>query len=253
MDNLKEERFNFLGLKFNNYTMAQTIKKLEYFINTKRPHMVSTITAELAVRANENQALREIYNHADLLTIDSFVVYYAARLFRKPAARPVHATRLALRFLDVMNDKAYSLYVLGAKDEIVRRAVDNLKIKYPRVNIVGFHHGYFDFNSDRELVREIKEKKPDVLFVAMSSPLKETFISKNLKEISVPVCIAVGGGVDIMANKSRLAPLWVSQMGLEWFYRFIQEPGRMWKRYLVTNIKFIGLLVKELFRRGKEF
>jgi len=251
MINSEKRKFNFLGLKFSNYTIDEVVERLEHFVKTTKPHMVSTITAELVARANESKDLKEIYNNVDLLTIDSFIIYYAARLFGKPAAKPVHATRLALRFLPVMNNKVYSLYVLGAKDDVVRKAVENIKAQYPRVNILGFHHGYFDINNDKQIVRDIKEKRPDVLFVGMSSPLKENFISKNLKEMNIPVSIAVGGGVDIIAGKCRLAPLWVSKLGVEWFYRFAQEPKRMWKRYTITNIKFMGLLVKEIFKGKK--
>lgn len=247
----EERRFSFLSLNFHNYTMDEVVDKLEYFIHNGSPHMVSTITAELVVRANEYQALREIYNCTDLLTIDSYIVYYAARLFRKPAAKPVHATRLAFRFLPVMDNKAYSLYLVGAKEHILQQAVKNLKIGYPNVNIVGFHHGYFDIYNDKDVIEDIKEKKPDVLFVGMSSPLKENFIANNLKEMNVPVCIALGGGIDIMAGKCELAPVWISEMGLEWFYRLIQEPQRMWKKYFVTNTKFLFLLIKELLGRKR--
>lgn len=248
MNDLDNMRYNFLGLNFSKHSMDEVLRELEHFIRTAKPHMISTITAELAVRANEDKDLKRIYNNADLLTIDSFIVYYAACLFRKSAARPVHATRLAFKFLPIMNQKEYSLYILGAKNDIVDRAVENIKQTYPKVKIAGFHHGYFDFNNDSEVVEDIKSKHPDVLFVGMSSPLKEIFISRNLKKMSVPVCLSVGGGVDIIAGKSRLAPLWVSKMGLEWVYRLVQEPGRMWKRYLVTNTKFVLLLMKEIFR-----
>ncbi|MFH1318717.1 MAG: WecB/TagA/CpsF family glycosyltransferase [Candidatus Omnitrophota bacterium] len=247
-----KKNFYFIGLKFDSCTMSQVVKRLEYFLGTKKPHMISTITAELVVRANKDELLRKIYNKVDILAMDSFVVYYAACLFRKPAARPVHATRLALEFLPVMNEKLYSLYILGAKDNIVRQAVENIKLRYPKINIVGFHHGYFDFKNNRKIVEDIKQSRPDVLFVAMSSPLKENFIAKNLLEMNVPVCVAVGGGVDIIAGKCHLAPLWVSKIGLEWFYRFIQEPRRMWKRYLVTNIKFLCLLGQEIFKNNGE-
>lgn len=248
MTNSEEKRFDFLGLKFDNCTTAQAIKKIEHFISVKEPHMVSTISAELAVLANESQRLMEIYNSADLLTMDSFVLYYAARLFRKPVKEPVNASRLVFDFLKVAQDKAYRLYFLGAEENISQRAVENLKSQCPGMNIVGRHHGYFDFDNDEDVVSNIKEKKPDILLVAMSSPLKENFVSKNLDKMGVPVCIGVGGCVDIIAGKCQLAPFWVSKLGLEWFHRFVQEPKRMWKRYTVANMKFLGLLVKEIFK-----
>ena len=249
-DNSKGGRFTFLGLKFNNYTRNEAVEKLEHFIQTGRSHMASTITAELVVRANEDESLRKIYNKADLLTIDSFVVYYAARLLGKPFPEPVNAARLMLDFLPIARNKGYRVYLLGASEDVVVKTAQIIENRYPGINIVGFHNGYFDFDNDRDIVYDIKSKNPDILFVGMTSPLKENFASKNLDNLGVPVSIGVGGCFDTIAGKSHLAPLWVSRAGLEWFYRLIQEPGRMWRRYTITNIKFLFLLLKELIKKS---
>ena len=117
---------------------------------------------------------------------------------------------------------------------------------------MGWQHGYFNFDDDREIVERIRKSRPDVLFVAMSTPLKEFFISRNLKNMNVPVSIGVGGSVDVASGYCRLAPLWVTRMGLEWFYRLVQEPRRLWKRYLITNPVFIWLVAREFFSPDRE-
>ena len=248
-DTSKERRFSFLGLDFHSLTRRSAIQRLEDFIAAGNPRMVATITAELAVRAGQDPRLKDIYNQADLLTIDSFVIYYAARLMRKPVLEPVNAARLMLDFLPIAQAKGYRIYLLGAVENVVKKTAQVIENRYPGIKIVGFHNGYFDFDNDRDIVYDIKSKNPDILFVAMTSPLKENFISKNLKSMGVPVSIGVGGCFDTIAGKSRLAPLWVSRAGLEWFYRFLQEPRRMWKRYTITNIKFLFLLLKEVVRK----
>jgi len=242
------EQFDFLGLKFHNFTLNEAISRIECFIASRRPAMCFAPTAQLVVMADEDRRIKEIYNKSDLLIVDSFVVYYAARLFGKPVREPVSFARLMFRFLEVAQAKGYRLYLLGATEEVVSLAVDNLRSKYPGINIVGWHNGYFDFNNDASLVRDIKEKSPEVIFVAMSSPLKELFVYKNLKIMGPTICLGVGGSFDIIAGKCNLAPMWISKMGLEWFYRFIQEPGRLWKRYTVSNLKFMRLLLKEMFK-----
>lgn len=251
MNRDKQEKFDFLGLKFHGLSMDDSMERLEHFIQTKTPRMVFTPTAELIVRANEDHDLMEIYNRTDLLTLDSFVVFYAARLFRKPVSDPVSAARLMFNFLEVIYQKRYKMYLLGAREEVIKKTVENLKTQYPGINIVGWRNGYFDFENDEEVIEDIKTAGPDVLFVAMSSPLKEKFINKNLEKMRVPVAMGVGGSFDIIAGKCRLAPQWVSRMGIEWFYRFLQEPRRLWKRYLVTNTKFIMLVIKEIFKKRR--
>lgn len=243
-------QFEFLGIKFNSISFKDAIFKLESFIQERIPRIVYTVSIELAVLANENQDFRKLYDSADLLLVDSFGLCYVAKLFCKPISEPVNAARLMFAFLDIAVKKGYRIYFLGAKKEVLDKAVKNAKEKYPGINIVGWQHGYFDQENDTEIAKDICERKPDILFVAMSSPLKEKFIAKNVNRINVPVCMGVGGSIDVLAGKFRLAPLWVSKIGFEWFFRFIQEPRRMWKRYLITNIKFFYLLlVRELLKR----
>jgi len=240
-------RFNFLGLNFHNLSVGESIMRIEDFIKNGKPHMAFTPNAELIVLAHRNPYLRELYNRTDLLTIDSYGVYYFARLLGKSVREPVNAARLMIRFLDVANKKKYRIYLLGAREEIVAKTVENIKKRYPKINIVGWHNGYF--KDDREVVNEIKAKRPDVLFVAMSSPLKENFTSKNLELMNVPVTMGVGGSFDIISGKCKLAPEWVSRIGMEWFYRFIQEPRRLFKRYLFTNFQFLWLVMKEVLNK----
>ena len=242
---LRERRFAFLGLKFYNYTTAEAINIIEQYIHTRRPHRLSTITAELAVRASQERSLRDFYNSSDLLTVDSYVVYYAAKFLGKPIKEPVNATRLFFEFLKIAETARYRLYLLGASEGVINKTVTMLKSRFPLINIVGWHNGYFDFNSDGKIVEEIKHSRPDVLFIAMSSPLKENFMAKYFANLGVPLFFPVGGCFDVIAGKCRLAPLWMSRLGLEWFYRFIQEPKRLWKRYLVINTKFFFLWLKE--------
>ncbi|MCM8819529.1 MAG: WecB/TagA/CpsF family glycosyltransferase [Candidatus Omnitrophica bacterium] len=246
------KQFEFLGLKFHSYTMQEVLDKIEEFISSGKPHMIFTPTAELIVRANDDPELKRKYDKADILTVDSYVVYYAAKLFKKPLIQPVNGARTMLNFLPIAHKKNYRIYLLGAKEEVVCKVVENLHKQYPGINIVGWHNGYFDFNSDEEVVEDIINAKPDILFVAMSSPLKENFVYKNLCKMNVPVSIGVGGTFDIIAGKCKLAPNWISRLGLEWFYRLIQEPKRLWKRYLITNTKFLFLFIRELFKNKGE-
>jgi len=250
MDRIKDNKiFNFLGLQFHNLTLKETIEQVERFIQSNTPHKVFTPTAELIVRANQDDGLKEIYNTTDILTVDSYVVYYAARLCGKTLKEPVSAARLMFDFLDVARRNNYKLYLLGATEEVSEATAENLKRDYPGINIVGRRNGYFDSNNDAAIVNEIRTKTPDVLLVAMSSPLKENFISRNIEKMNVPVSIGVGGSFDIIAGKCKLAPAWISKMGLEWFYRMVQEPRRLWKRYLITNAMFLWLVLRELLRQ----
>lgn len=244
-------RFPFLGLMFHGYSMADALRRLEEMIAEKTPHMVFTPTAELIVRARKDDVLRDVYDRSAILTMDSYVVYYTARSFGKPVTEPVSAARLMFNFLPRAQEKKYRLYMLGASRDVVNKVVEVLTARYPSIQIVGWHDGYFKVSEDISVADDIAAKKPDVLFVAMSSPLKEIFVSRNLAKMNVPVSLGVGGSFDIIAGKCTLAPEWISRIGCEWLYRLVQEPRRMWKRYLVTNSKYLLLVGKELLRETK--
>jgi N-acetylglucosaminyldiphosphoundecaprenol N-acetyl-beta-D-mannosaminyltransferase len=248
---MRNKTFKIFGLNYNNVTLDEAVARMEEFIKEKTPHMTLTTGAELVARAYKDNELKKIYSSADLLTIDSQVVYFACKLLGRPAKEPVSAAKLMFRFLETAEAKGYRLFFLGAKEEILEKAVSNLKAKHPNLNVVGYHHGYFDFYQDYDIIKKITEAKPDVLFVAMSSPLKERFISKNLAKMNVPVSFGVGGTIDIAAGYCKFAPSWVSKIGLEWFYRFMQEPRRLWKRYATTNLIFMWIVLKEMFSNEK--
>lgn len=243
------ETFKFLNINFNALTIPDTMLSIEKLIASKIPSMYFSLSAELITMAQNSDYLKKIYNKSSILTIDSYVVHYLAKLLGKKSIEPVSASRVMLNILPIVAAKNYRIFLLGASEEVLLAVINKLKIDYNNLNIVGYSNGYFDKNNASEVVNKIAKCKPDILFVAMSSPIKENFIYSHLSAMNVPVSIGVGGIFDIIAGKCKLAPHWVSKIGFEWFYRFLQEPKRMWKRYLITNTKFVILLLKELFRK----
>ena len=138
------------------------------------------------------------------------------------------------------------------KDEVVKKTVEKFQHQYPRLSIAGFRNGYFSENDEPEIATVIRGSKADMLFVAISSPKKEFFLERNLAAMNVPFVMGVGGSFDIIAGKTRRAPAWMQRIGLEWFYRLINEPSRMWKRYLVSNFVFLRMLTKaKLLGKGR--
>jgi N-acetylglucosaminyldiphosphoundecaprenol N-acetyl-beta-D-mannosaminyltransferase len=248
---VNRDRFEFLGLHFENLSLAQSVERVVEFVASGVPHMIFTLNAELIVRAQSDTWLRSVYDAADLVTVDSYVVGYGARLCRRPVREPVSAARLMFELLPVANERGYRIFLLGATRGVVDAVSAHVATTYPGVVLSGARDGYFGPGDEAGIVESIRASGADLLFVGMSTPLKEAFIGKNLAALGVPVCIGVGGAFDILAGKTRHAPRWMSRLCLEWFYRFMQEPRRLWKRYLTTNSMFLRLLVGELLRQRK--
>jgi N-acetylglucosaminyldiphosphoundecaprenol N-acetyl-beta-D-mannosaminyltransferase len=120
--------------------------------------------------------------------------------------------------------------------------VERARREHPRLRISGWHHGYLSEDDTQAVVAEAQAVEPDILFVGMPTPLKEFWLSENLEGLGIPFCMGVGGSFDVYAGTVRRAPEWMQRYGLEWLFRLMQEPGRMWKRYLVGNAAFVLLV-----------
>ena len=146
----------------------------------------------------------------------------------------------------------YKIYLFGAKEEVVCKVKSIFEEKYPNLQIVGFRNGYFTEADEDDIVKDMQKSGADMLFVAFSSPKKEYWVHKYIKQLNIPFVMGVGGSFDVVVGVTKRAPLWMQKCGLEWFYRFIQEPGRMWKRYFIGNAKFVLLTYKTKFKRKKK-
>jgi N-acetylglucosaminyldiphosphoundecaprenol N-acetyl-beta-D-mannosaminyltransferase len=141
------------------------------------------------------------------------------------------------------------VYFLGASQDVLDEMLRRIKERYPSLRRAGSRNGYFEEAESETVVSDIRKAHPDLLFVGTSTPKKEIFLQKWGDSLDVPVCHGVGGSFDVMAGLTRRAPLFMQNMGLEWFYRFIQEPRRMWKRYLTTNSVLLFMLAREWMRK----
>src|SRR5262249_20187513 len=173
------------------------------------------------------------------------------RLLSKPLKERVTGIDTFEKSVALAARKNYSIYLLGAKPEVVEEVAGRLRLEYPTLKIAGYHNGYFGRSED--VAAGIQKAKPDILFVAMGSPRQEKWIAANLNLLNVPFAIGVGGSFDHIGGFARRAPQWMQRAGLEWLHRLLSEPKRLWKRYLIGNTRFILLVLKSaLFSKRAE-
>jgi len=148
-------------------------------------------------------------------------------------------------------ERGFRPYLLGARQDVLDRAVAALKAKHPTLELAGWRNGYWRTEEEAAVVAEIRRTRPDVMFVGMSSPKKEVFVQRWKAELQVPFIMGVGGTFDVVAGIVKRAPVWMQRAGLEWLYRLAQEPRRMWRRYLVEDTAFFALLAREWWRQRR--
>lgn len=234
----------FLGVPMHPWTMEQTVREIfrRMEVGLFTQHVVVNVAKIVNMRSDA--ALRESVLGCDIINIDGMGVVWGARFLGIPVPERVAGIDLFFRLLAEAEKRGETVYFLGAKEEVVEEAVKRLRSRFPRLTVAGWHHGYF-WDNEETVVREIAKSGANMLFVAITSPRKEQFIHKWRDELGVSFAMGVGGTFDVVAGKVRRAPVWMQKAGLEWLFRLIQEPHRMWRRYLVTNAKFAKLILQE--------
>lgn len=240
---------NILNTSIHNLTMIETLKIVHNAIdNNKQIHHV-VVNAGKIVAMQKDLEIRKSVNESDIINADGQAVVWASKILNKPLKERVSGIDLMEELIATSQEKKHKIFFFGAKEEVVKSVVDKYVNRYSKSIIAGYRNGYFKKEEEAQIAKEIAGSGANILFVAISSPTKENFLYKNRKLLKkVNFIMGVGGSFDVVSGKVKRAPIWMQKSGLEWFYRFLQEPKRMWKRYLIGNTKFIWLVVKEKFK-----
>ena len=242
------QRIEVLNCPMDVASMNDTVETIRSAISAGRFTQHVVVNVAKLVNMREDSQLKESVHSCDIINIDGMGVVLGARFLGHSVPERVAGVDLFHELLKMSQVNQFSVFLLGAKDEVVSKATSNLLALYPELKVAGYHHGYF-WDDEEALVEKVRASGAQLLFVAITSPKKENFINRWRDQLGVDFVMGVGGTFDVVAGKVKRAPKWMQQYGLEWLYRVIQEPGRMWKRYLTTNLKFALLLIKEKFRR----
>lgn len=244
------ETREILGLRIAAATLEDALGHVTHSVERRQPILIGVVNAAKVVNMRRDSALREDVLSSDVIYADGMAVVWASRLLGRPLPERVAGIDLMHSILARAAQRGWGVYCLGAEAETLARAVDRMRADHAGLKVVGQQHGYFGPDEEHEVAGRIAESRPDVLFVAMTSPKKEQFLARWRGRIGAPVCHGVGGSFDVLAGKVQRAPERWQRLGLEWLYRVKQEPRRLWRRYLVTNTVFCGLVAAEILRRG---
>lgn len=245
------QRIEMMGCYIDNLSMEETLQTIESFILTGRPHQHVVVNVDKLVKASRDPELRQIINECALINADGMPVVWASRLLGKGLKERVAGVDLFEALMSRADQKGWRVFLLGAREEVVSGVCHLYQKKYRDLQIAGYRNGYWKPEEESAVVEQIKAANADLLFVAISSPKKEQFLGKYQEEMKIPFAMGVGGTFDVAVGKVKRAPLWMQRGGLEWFYRFLQEPRRMFKRYFIDDMAFFGLLTKEFFSLGR--
>lgn len=245
---INTKRIPFLNTYVDNMTEDEAKACLEKLINTEGYHYVVTPNTDIVVKMQDDLELKHICEKADLILTDGQIVVNLSRKTNYPIKERVCMTDFVWKVCDLASEKGYKVFLFGGKEDVLQKATNRIIQKYPTINIVDSYSPPFGFEANEKQLayvnERIKKSEADILIVFLGCPKQEKFIAKNKDDYCVPVSITMGGCVDFIGGNVKRAPLWMQRSGLEWFYRFLQEPKRMFKRYFIDDIRIFGLAFK---------
>lgn len=233
------------GCRIDNLTMAETLQAVEGFVASGQPHQHVVVNVDKLVKAAQDPELRRIVNDCALVNADGMPVVWASRLLGRPLKERVAGIDLFDALMARAAERGWRVYLLGARREVVDEVQRRYAARFPQLAFAGWRDGYWTPAQEPAVADAIARARTDLLFVAISSPMKERFLGRWQAHMRVPFAMGVGGSFDVAAGRVRRAPRWMQRAGLEWFFRFLQEPRRMFRRYFVDDAAFAGVLWRE--------
>ena len=240
---LAPEPIDVCGLPVHPLTLAGSVDAAVRLIEDDTPHQHVVINAAKVVQARRDPELARIIRSCSLINADGQSIVWASRILGRPLPERVAGIDLMHALWETAAGRGHRVYLLGATSQVVAKAA-NLAAERG-VNVVGHRDGYWKPAEEREVVAEIRRARVDLLFVGIPSPRKEFFFAQHLAELDVGLAFGVGGSFDVIAGLRQRAPMWMQRAGLEWIYRLLQEPRRMFMRYLVGNTRFAAIVWRE--------
>ena len=238
----------FLNTYVNNCTMQEALNNIDKMIKENKKSYVIAVNVDVIMKIEEDQELKKIIDKADMVLADGKPLIWISKLKKEPIKEKISGSDLVPKLCELATDKGYSIFILGGKDGVAEKAKEKLEEKYKKIKIVGTYAPPFGFEKNEKELEKINSTingvSPDLLIACLGCPKQEKWIYNNIFKYNAKVSICAGATVDFLAGNVKRAPKWMSTCGLEWFYRFLQEPKRLFKRYFIDDVKIIKLIKK---------
>ena len=237
-----------LNTYVNSVTMDEAVKNIEAMIASEKKSYVVAINVDVVMKIENDPYLKEITDKSDMVLVDGTPLVWISKAHKNPVKEKVSGSDLVPQLCKTAAEKGYTVFILGGKDGVALQAKAKLEKDFPGIRIVGAYAPPFGFEKNEEELAKtnalISAAKPDLLIACLGCPKQEKFIYENIDKYDARVSVCAGATVDFLAGNVKRAPKWMSDHGLEWFYRFTQEPGRLFKRYFVDDVKILKLVFK---------
>jgi N-acetylglucosaminyldiphosphoundecaprenol N-acetyl-beta-D-mannosaminyltransferase len=242
------ERVEILGIPVDRLTLQELLEAAVALVRKGGNSVIMYLNVHVANQVHRDSALKEIFKKADIVYCDGGGIKFGARLLGEYLPERMTGADWIYELCARCEKEHISLFFLGGEPDVARRATDKLRVRYPDLHISGCHHGYFDRSRSSDVIDQINRSRTDILFVGFGTPMQELWLDEHRPQIRVPLCWAVGALVDFVSGEVRRGPRWMLDNNLEWLFRLVLEPKRMWRRYLIGNARFLAAVLLQRVR-----
>lgn len=241
-------RTPFLNCFIDNVSFDEAVEVIREHVRSRAPGFMVSVNTDIVIRLESDSKFRKAFNAASLVLMDSQPLMLVARLRGIHVREKLSGSDLMPRMCEVAAREQWKCYFLGGREGVPERAANNLKDRFPDLMVCGTLSPEFGFQTKpggvEGVAAQVREADPDILFICLGTPKSEKILYEHLEEFGVPFTLSVGAAIDFCAGNVSRAPLWMQNAGLEWFYRFLQEPRRLFKRYFVDSWQFLAIACK---------
>lgn len=242
------EKQPLLNTYVNSVDMNETLSAIDEMIFSSKKRYIVAINVDVIMKIENDPYLKEITDNADMVLVDGKPLIWIAKYHNRPVKAKISGSDMIPLLCERATEKGYSIFIIGGKNGIAKKAKENLEKDYPGINVIGTYAPPFGFEKDEVELEKINEMittaHPDLLIVCFGCPKQEKWIYENYNKYDAKVSICAGATVDFLAGNVKRAPRWISECGFEWLYRFFKEPKRMFRRYFIDDVKIFGLIRK---------
>lgn len=248
-------KLDFLNTKIDNLSMNETIDIIDNIVSTNENQYITFINVDVVVKIEEDAELRKIVNNAYVNLIDGKPLVWIGKFLKIPNLTKISGSDLVPKILELAANKGYSIFLIGGKQNNLNDAIINIKKIYKNINICGSYSPKVGFENDKNEINfinnKIKELNANIVIACLGCPKQEKWIYNNMNKYKANVSICAGATIDFLSLHIKRAPKWMQDSGLEWFYRFINEPKRLFKRYFIDDMKVFSIVFKYLLVNSK--
>jgi len=235
---------NIFDIQIPSVSDSELKEKLEELFSATKSALITYVNVHVLNEAYSSKQLKSILQASTFIINDSGGLALLSKL-SKQSLRKHTLTDLKELFFSILEKKNKSIYFLGNEESVLHKMIDHLNQDYPKLKIAGYHHGFFDEKESDKIIAGINKVEPEILLIGMGNPRQEKWALANLDKLEVSVIIGVGALFKYLSGEVKRAPKWMLKHNMEWVFRLVTEPKRLWKRYIIGNPKFIWRVLRE--------